>query len=232
MNIKRQIAVGVLAAIIPTVGIAMGQSTPPPNKAPARVRAKLDGFDLSPNSGKKANQVGAASRGLGAPSLFAPTIGKDFSTHPTFYWAAAEQGDKVTFRLTSDNGQTLFEKATTEDHLRYPDDAPALDPGKKYHWTIVPENDMIGGAPAPVELVVVGGADRAALEKQVKAAPNAGAVAKVFMDNRVWYDAVAAYSDVLAAAPNDQDARAARAEIYDQLAVTKPLAEADWRMVR
>jgi Tfp pilus assembly protein PilF len=52
------------------------------------------------------------------------------------------------------------------------------------------------------------------------------------MDNRVWYDAVAAYSDVLAAAPNDQDARAARAEIYDQLAVTKPLAEADWRMVR
>jgi Domain of Unknown Function (DUF928) len=78
---------------------------------------------------------------------------------------------------------------------------------------------------------VVGGADRAAIEKQANSASSAVAKAKVYVDDRLWYDAVAAYSDVLAGNPNDEDARAARAQIYDQLAVTKPLAEADWRMV-
>jgi hypothetical protein len=226
---KRWIAVATLATAFCAAGVVQAEGQQ--GKPPARVRTRMDGFDLSANSGKKANQVGAASRGLGAPSLFAPNVGKDFSTHPTFYWASPEKGDKVTFRLTQDNGQTLYEKATTQEWLRYPDDAPALTAGKSYKWTIVPENDMLGGPPAPVTFQIVSGKDRDAMEKQLKAAGNADAMAKVFMDNRVWYDAVAGYSDVLDRMPNDQDARAARAAIYDQLAVTKPLAEADWRMV-
>ena len=201
------------------------------NKPPARVRTQLDGFELSPKSGRSANQVGGASRDIGSPKLFAPNLGKTFSTNPEFHWAAAEVGSKVTFRLMYADGQVLYENTTTDDHLRYPGDAPALTPGSTYRWTIVPENDILGGTPQPVSFTVVSGAERESILNDLKAAGNASATAEVFVKHRDWYDAIQDYSDLLERMPNDAKARAARAELYDQLDVTKSLADADWRMV-
>ena len=92
-------------------------TTPSAPAKPTRVRAKLDGFDLSPQSGKSANQIGGASRDLGSPRLYAPHAGKAFSVMPVFYWGTAEAGQKVTFRLTSLNGQTMYEVTTKDNHL-------------------------------------------------------------------------------------------------------------------
>jgi hypothetical protein len=209
------------------VAFAQG-ATPPP---PTRVRAKLDGFELSPKSGKSANQVGGASRDLGSPKLFAPNLGKAFSTTPEFHWSAAEPNGKVTFRLSSEEGQTLYETTTTADSLRYPGDAPALLPGKTYQWTVVPENDVLGGAPKPVSFQIVGGAERDEIQTALKDAPTPGAAADVFVKHHIWLDAVQRYSDLIAKMPDDQDAHRMRAELYDALPVTKPLADADWRMV-
>ena len=198
---------------------------------PVRVRTQMDGFDLSKQSGKSANQIGGASRDLGTPKLYAPNLGRAFTTNPEFHWAAADIGAKVTFKLMTQNGQTVYEVPTTEDHLRYPGDAPALKAGDTYKWTIVPENDMLGGPPQPVAFVIVSGAERDAIQGELKAATDATATAQVFVKHRVWYDAVQEYSDVIARMPNDSPARAARGELYDQLPVTKGLADADWRMV-
>lgn len=209
-----------------------GQSKPATQTAPAkptRVRAKLDGFDLSPQSGKSANQIGGASRDLGSPRLYAPHAGKAFSVLPVFYWGTAEAGQKVTFRLTSLNGQTMYEVTTTDNHLAYPHDAASLTVGSTYRWTVIPENDMMGGPPAPALITIVSGDDRSAIETELGKNPDAAN--SIFVNHRIWYDAVAGYTSVLEAQPGNQDALKALAAIYDQLPVTQDLADADWSQV-
>jgi hypothetical protein len=200
-----------------------------PAHAPTRVRVKLDGFDLSSKSGKSANQIGGASRDLGTPRLYAPNAGKAYSLTPTFYWATSDAGQKVTFRLTTLNGVTLYQVELTGTHLVYPADAPTLTAGTTYRWTVIPENDMLGGAPTPVSVTIVGGNERSAIEQELKSAPDH---ATVFVNHRIWYDAIADYTAILDQTPGDQTARKGRATVYDQLPVTQPLADADWQMVR
>jgi hypothetical protein len=205
---------------------AMAQ-TPAPKAPPARVRAKLDGFDLSSKSGKSANQIGGASRDLGTPRLYAPGVGKAYSLTPTFYWATPDDSHRVTFRLTTINGVKMYETTTTESHLTYPGDAPALTPGQ-YRWTVVPENDMLGGAPTPATLVIVGKGERDAIAQELASAPDS---ANVFVSHRIWYDAIAAYSAMLDKDSADQMSLKGRAALYDQLQVTQPLADADLKLV-
>jgi hypothetical protein len=191
----------------------------------------MEGFDLSPKSGKSANQIGGASRDLGTPKLYAPNSGLAYTTNPEFHWASPEVGAKVTLRLTTLDGQTVYEAPTTADHLRYPGDAPALTPGTAYRWTIVPENDILGGPPRPVTVLIVSGPQREAILNDLKAAGDASSTAEVFVKHRIWYDAIQSYTDLVMRMPDDSTARAARAELYDQLPVTKSLADADWHMV-
>jgi len=196
---------------------------------PTRVRAKLDGFDLSPQSGKSANQIGGASRDLGSPRLYAPHAGKAFSVMPVFYWGTAEPGQKVTFRLTALNGQTMYEVTTTSDHVAYPSDAASLIVGHTYRWSIFPENDMLGGPPMPALITIVDGDDRAAIETEL--GKNPAAANSIFVNHRIWYDAVAGFTAALEQNPNDQDALKGRAAVYDQLPATQPLADADWSRI-
>lgn len=206
---------------------AVSQKTTPAT-TPTRVRAKLDGFDLSSKSGKSANQIGGASRDLGTPRLYAPNAGKAYSLTPTFYWATSDGAQKVTFRLSALNGVTLYEAGLTGGHLIYPSDAPALTPGTTYRWTVVPENDMLGGPPTPASVIIVGGDERAAIDQELKSASNP---ATVFVNHRIWYDSIAGYTSALDQNPGDQAARKGRATVYDQLSVTQPLADTDWQMV-
>ena len=228
-GVRISCATVLLAAVgFPGIGVTRAQNAPPP---PQRVRAKLDGFDLSPKTGRGPNQVGGASRDLGQPALYAPNLGKMYTLTPEFHWSAAQPGDKVTFRLSTADGEKLYETTLTTDHLRYPSDAPALKPGDTYRWTIVPENDVLGGAPRPVSFMVVSGPEREEIAQQLKAAGNASTMAVVFVNHRIWYDAIQDYSEALMHNPGDQNALAARADLYEQLPVTKPLADADWHMV-
>jgi len=230
--VKYSVLSAVLAAMLVGSALLPAQTKPPAQAAPAkptRVRAKLDGFDLSPQSGKSANQIGGASRDLGSPRLYAPHAGKAFSVMPVFYWGTAEAGQKVTFRLTSLNGQTMYEVETTENHLAYPHDAASLTVGSTYRWTVIPENDMMGGPPAPALITIVSGDERAAIETELGKNPDAAN--SIFVNHRIWYDAVAGFTSVLEAQPGNQDALKGRAAVYDQLPVTQDLADADWSQV-
>ena len=205
---------------------ANAQQTPAPR--PARVRAKLNGFDLSSKSGKSANQIGGASRDLGTPHLYAPSSAKAYSLTPTFAWSAPDGAAKVTFRLSTINGIELYNTTTSATTLTYPADAPALKPGMTYRWTILPENDMLGGAPAPVPFMVVDGAERTAIQSELATAKDP---ANVFVQHRVWYDAVAAYNTELAKDPANQTALLGRATLYNSVSATESLADADWKQI-
>jgi hypothetical protein len=106
-----------------------------------------------------------------------------------------------------------------------------LIPGSSYLWTIAPDNEMLGGPSPPAIFVIVGGAERARIEAELRSASSEAAQAQVFVNHRVWYDTIERYSALLASRPDDVEARTMRAQVYDQLPATKNLAEADWRMV-
>jgi len=224
---------GLVGSALLLQRVASQTSVPPapPAKPPARVRTKLDGFNLSPKSGKSPNQVGGASRDIGTPKLFAPDSGKCFTTTPYFQWGAAETDAKVTFRLSTEDAQTVYETATAAGHLAYPANAPALTPGSTYQWTVIPENDLLGGAPKPVIFLVVSGPEREQIVNELQSANDKSRV-DVFVKHRLWYDAIQGYTELLDRAPNDKSARVGRAEVYDQLPVTASLADADWRMAQ
>jgi hypothetical protein len=222
----RFVPVVVFLLLLPFLSATAQKLAPTP--APTRVRAKLDGFDLSAKSGKSANQIGGASRDLGTPRLYAPDTGKAYSLTPTFFWGASDATQKVTFRLSTINGVKLYEVAATGGQLVYPTDAPPLTPGATYRWTVIPENDILGGAPPAASILIVGDAERSALDQELKSSADP---ATVFVNHRVWYDAVASYTATLDQSPNDLAARKGRAVVYDQLPVTQPLADADWQRV-
>jgi Domain of Unknown Function (DUF928) len=209
--------------------LATYAQTPPANSSrPARVHAKVEGFDLSSQTGKAPNQIGGASRDIGgSPALYAPAMAKAFSTRPTFYWSAGDEAQKVEFQLMSDKGATIFESSVTGNHFTYPADAPSLAPGAAYRWTVKPENDLMGGPPAPADFVIVGGNERLALAGELAAAGDVAAKAKVLFDHRIWYDALSSYTDAIAAHPDRKDLLRDRAMLYDQVPATYALADRD-----
>src|ERR1700731_4730648 len=188
------------------VGTARAQTPPANPPRPTRVHAKVEGFDLSSQTGKAPNQIGGASRDIGgSPSLYAPALAKAFSTQPTFYWSAEDAAQKVEFQLVSDKGATILERSVTGNHFTYPADAPALVAGATYRWTVTPENGMMGGPPAPEDFVIVGVTERVSVAGELAAAGDAAARAKVLFDHRIWYDALSSYTDAIATYPERKD---------------------------
>ena len=223
-------AVLLFAVLISPVS-AQSPAPPVANKPLSRVHAKLDGFDISAK-GQNINQAGAASRGRSAPKLYAPILGKTYTLRPQFHWQAEDPEAKVTFHLMTPDGQTVFETAASGGHLDYPASAPALSPGSTYRWTVIPaDDDLFGELPVPVSFVVVSGAERVAIATELASTKDPAAMASVYVSHRVWYDSIQAYSALLDHTPGDENARAARAQLYDQLPVTQRLSDSDWAMI-
>ena len=221
---------GVVMAGLPSL-VASAQQTTPPAKV-TRVRAKLDGFDIAPTSGKAPNQIGGASRDLGVLTLYAPKLGKAYSLTPTFYWSGDDRSE-YTFKLAALSTQesALYVKKVTGGKFTYPADAPALKPSETYIWSVQPENDLMGGV-ASASLLIVGGANRTAVESalsSVKATPGEPSVeaAKVYVDNRLWFDAIGEYTGLIERHPEMTKYYQDRAALYDQLPETRELADAD-----
>ncbi len=209
-----------------------GQATSPPK--PVRVRPQLEGFDIEPKSGKAPTQIGGASRGIGGLTLYAPKLGKAYTLTPTFTWSSDDETTEFIFRLSvlsTGRGQ-LFETKVNGGHFTYPADAPALMPGSTYVWMVTPTNDMFGG-PASASVLIVGGAEREAVEAALHGKPGMSAAdAKVYTDKRLWYDALAAYTNLISSEPGHPEYYKGRADLYDQLPQTQALADSDLAKVQ
>jgi hypothetical protein len=208
--------------------------SPAPAK-PVRVRAKLDGFDISSKAGKLPDQIPAVSRGVcGVITLLAPGTGKAYNLTPTFFWRPDDPQSEYVFSLKKVSGPEdhPYETKVMGGHFTYPASAPALQPGAIYMLSVKCAADELM-KPASASFLVLGGSDRetvaAALARAQNATDPGGAQAHVFMDMRVWFDALAAYSSLIERNPARAEFYKARAELYDQLETkeTDALADAD-----
>ena len=199
-----------------------------------RVRVNRQGFDLDPKSAQGGGaQLGAGSRG-GAPAkiaLYAPNLGLAYSLTPLFQWAA--ESGPVTFHLYDPDDNEVYEtEVTGQSGFAYPPDAPALKPGDTYRWTVQGKAVGMLEPPPSAHFKVVSGAERQQLDQDLKKMTTDGKPvrlqrAQFFADNGIWYDAVAAYTSLIADYPNDAKLYQSRAEIYKALPQTKELAAAD-----
>src|SRR4051794_7907601 len=168
-----------------------------------RVHArKLDGFELSRTSSNSATQVAGASRSFGTDTtLLAPHKGRAYALNPLFQWSNPNSKIKsYMFRLlASDRESVIYESDVTGMSWKYPGDAPPLNPGSTYFWTVQPSVKALGDAADPAELIVEGGEQRSKLADKLSGMPERSQqVAEVFVENRIWYDAIAVYTHLIA----------------------------------
>src|SRR5271170_227305 len=220
------------------------QTTPAPTQ-PRPARVKLDGFDLSsqgvhsgltPAKHSGANQIGGASRGIGAVKLFAPDKGLAYSLHPTFQWSGTPD-TKYKLHIEDLVDHTSFDTTVEGTSFTYPETASPFKPGSTYSWSVQPEIDMMGGTSDSALIVIAGGAERDAIAAALAAMTQTGdagdrARAQVYFDKRVWYDAAQAYSILIAAHPDDAELHRMRGTLYDQVPATEKLADQDFAMAK
>ncbi len=200
-----------------------------------RVVSSLAGFDLlEASKTQKQPMVVGATRGLPQAAALAPRLGKVYGLNPALVWSFAGKANKFVLILTDVAQNELFRREVTGTQFQYPAEAPSLEPGKTYFWTVQSPLGMLGEtASAPVGFVVVPGAQREEIEKALAQISTADAYehdlarARVFTDHRLWYDAIAAYSDLIARFPNRAKLFEQRGQIYSQLDVTQTLADRD-----
>jgi uncharacterized protein DUF928 len=237
---RRSVILGVASWL--ALGVAGQQTTPqsappkPPEAKPPvkRVRADLAGFELAPGASKPSTQVGGGTRQLaeGDPVPLAPVVGRCYTATPVFAWSHASQARTFEFRLLDEAGAIVHRATVTGRQFGYPADAPPLQPGATYRWTVQPESTMLGGPSAKATVLRLPAAELDAVSQQL-AHPAAGGEAgewraQVFTDRRLWYDAVAAWSELIQRLPARADLREKRGQIYDQLPATEHLADEDF----
>lgn len=186
----------------------------------------MDGFELDAKAAAdNARSVGKAH----GPTVFlyAPSLTKLYSLNPTFYWASEVKTKAFVFRLYDAEGEVGYEARTPGCSLQYPADATPLLPGQNYVWNVLAGLGLLGGGSFPAKFTVLAAEERAALDKQLSGADPAKRAA-IFSDNRLWYDAIQAYTELIAAHPNQSDLYEKRGQIYDQLPATHDLAQADF----
>ncbi len=209
-----------------------GKQTSTDNGRPQRVHAKkLDGFELSRRSSDSATQVAGASRGFGTETtLLAPHKGRAYALNPLFQWSNPNGKIKsYKFRLLAPDGESvLYETEVSGTSWKYSQDAPPLKPGSSYSWTVQPSIKALGEAAERAEIMVEGGDRRAKLSEKLSSLPDSSRErAELFVQSRIWYDAVEVYTHLIAATPSDAQLLERRAELYDQLPQTRQAAEND-----
>lgn len=201
---------------------------------PRRAQARLAGFDLAPDK-TSANQIGGASRTLATPSkliLDVPHKGRVYTVQPTFWW----QGDPnatYKFHIQDVTGSSGWDRQVTGTSLAYPNDVPPLEPGKTYLWRVASDSPLLSPPPAAAMILVLTGPDRDQVQTAEAQIQGTGmdadvARAKVYFDQRLFYDALMAYSAMIAKYPGQPQLYQLRGALYDQLPATEALADADY----
>jgi hypothetical protein len=141
--------------------------------------------------------------------------------------------NEFTLRVYDASDVLVLEETVHGKNYTYPPSAPALKPGETYSWTVQLASALMAEPAAPVEFVVQSLPERVSVKSALAEISGHGLQeelrrAQIFEDARIWYDAIASYSDVIAKFPDQPEAYKRRGEIYDQIPETRDLAEADF----
>jgi hypothetical protein len=211
------------------------QSSAPAKDKHTRVVTNLAGFDLL-EAGKLSGQtmVVGATRGMTQPAALAPRLAKLYGANPTFVWSYTGTAARFVFVLTDDAHREVYRAEVSGTQFRYPAGAPALQPGKIYFWTVTTPDSVAGSISSDSSGVsVVSPTQRQEIDKSLTGFPGdsyaAGlARAQVFTDYRLWYDALAAFTELIDRFPDRAELYELRGTIYAQLKCTQALSEADF----
>jgi hypothetical protein len=211
------------------------QTTASAKNKRTRVVTNLSGFDLLEDKKlSNATIVVAATRGKPQPVALGPRLGKLYGADPTFSWSYEGTAAKFVFVLSDDAQVEIFRDEVNGTQFRYPAAAPALQPGKIYFWTVTTPGSLLrSSSSAPSGVSVVSAAQRKEIETKLAQSPGnsyeAGmARAQVLTDYRLWYDVLAAFTELIELYPDRAELFEQRGTIYAQLPSTRPLAEADF----
>jgi Domain of Unknown Function (DUF928) len=212
----------------------LAQSSPP--QAPAESAASqpptkhahvvLDGFELEPAAAGSPAHSGGATVFLSAPNH-----ARVYSLTPTLYWTSGVHTPAFVFRLFDMEGDVGYKTRIPGFSLRYPSDAPALEPGKTYVWNVLAGLGLQGGGSLPAKFTVLSPEERTALDKQLAGADSMQRAA-IFTDKRLWYDAIQAYTELIAQHPAMPELYEKRGDIFDQIPATQSLAQSDFAKAR
>jgi hypothetical protein len=219
----------------PTTNKPAGKSATPTPKPRKRVAIDLSGFDLlEPKAVTKQTVVPGATRSMPEPVALAPKLARLYGGAPVLAWEYNGNVDAFTFVLRDDASNEVFRDDAKGHSYAYPATAPKLVPGRTYSWSVETNGSpLLAAESEPAGFVVVSEAQQGEIAKALAA--HAGddydammARAQVLVDNRLWYDAIAAYSELAAKFPDTAAVYEARGNVYAQLAATKKLSAADF----
>jgi hypothetical protein len=224
-------AAGQTQAQRPQSGAARPAPPATSSTAPRRqhVVTKLSGFDLADaTSMARQTTMAGASRGGTTLTPLAPRLGRVFGSKPTFYWIEADAS--ATVRVYNEDEEVVHEASAAGG--RYVYDGPALRAGRTYYWT-VERAGVTGSRSDMVGLRMVDAAERTEIASALPAAEPGGASAhlaraQLFVDRRLWYDALAAYHDAVAETPTSAPAHEGLAVLLGQLPQATALSDAEF----
>ncbi len=195
---------------------------PPPRRALPKPQTGSRGFEQGGGDASARLVAAGATRGPLKP--IAPYEGLAYNPRPFFLWAPAPGAASYHFTLRDGTGSSspiVYESDIKVAQFAYPQDAPALTPGKLYSWRVLTAGVMEKKLGAVATFFLLTGEDAAqvktALEKVKLTAPKSAterlAQARIFEDFGVWYDALGIASQLVSENPNDTEAKA----FYDSL---------------
>jgi len=205
-------------------------SKPPPK----RMALPVGGWELAAPSDLAGQPGGiAAARDISELQLLAPRLGKMYGAKPLFAWNYKGQAREFTFVLRDDQrAEMLREKVAEKEYRPWTGALPQLKTAKLYSWEIEFSGQL---EPSPTaRFTVVSAEERAAIEQALARVANSddyqGALARarVYTEHRLWYDAIGAYTNLIGRYPGRAEAYNERGGIYEQLEITKRLADRDF----
>ena len=214
----------------PSPSAAAGKDQP---RKRARVVSDLSGFELldAAQLGDKPTVAGA-TRVLGAkpPVILAPRLAKIHGTRPVFAWR--HEGARFAFVLWDEDGAELHAAEVPGTSYAWPAGAPRLVDGRTYLWSVKLAEPAAAPA-ATAGALVVTPEERKRIDAALAAAeadPYRGGLARaqVLVAERVWYDALGVYSDLIAAFPDRPEAYEGRATLLAQIPALAADADADF----
>jgi hypothetical protein len=235
---KRFLFASVFLVFLAVSGRTQSNSGQKPDSAKPAATAKkklqdddLKGFDVSDAKSVGHTSVGATRGDVKIPSakLLAPATAKLYGADALFQWAPIGPTDGYIFFVVDDAG-TYFVHQNLSDTSFKLTSLGKLKPGETYSWKVQSLPSTVPGE--PLEIAVVGGAERQKIAKELAAISgdsfDAGfARARVFVAHKLWFDAIGAYTDLIAKFPDRTQPYEDRGAIYSQLEATKKRGEAD-----
>jgi hypothetical protein len=163
--------------------------------------------------------------------LLAPKRAKFYGQSAEFSWTFAGHNEGYMLIVTDEDETQLVHQQLKETHFRIDPSTAKFQPGQTYYWRVqVLPNPL---ASEPLKFEVIPAEEQQAIAKAIAAIPttdpyqSALARARIFVDHRLWFDALGAYADLIVKNPDHRELYQERSAIYAQIPATKSQSESD-----